>query len=71
MDIWLEEAKEAGFETEDRAGLYEQTIEALWEKAPRIFLYDAGQLNAAREEVRGLIHHPREIILFNHAYITE
>lgn len=62
VDALLDEARV----TPDRAvreDLYRQAIEIIWEDAPWIFLHNEGQVNAVREGVEGLIHHPLENIL--------
>ncbi len=46
-----------------REDLYDQAISIIWEDAPWIFLHNEGQVNAVREGVEGLIHHPLENIL--------
>ena len=43
-----------------RAQLYAQAMEQIWADAPWIFLYNQGQVNANRNYVDGLIHHPLE-----------
>jgi peptide/nickel transport system substrate-binding protein len=58
--------------TPDRAareGMYREAIEKIWEDAPWIFLYDEGQVNAVRSNVKGLIHHPLENLSAWDAYI--
>lgn len=68
VDALLEEARV----TPDRGvreGLYHEAIETIWNDAPWIFLYNEGQVNAVRSNVKGLIHHPLENILAWDAYI--
>ncbi|MDW7650191.1 MAG: glutathione ABC transporter substrate-binding protein [Bacillota bacterium] len=68
VDALLEEARV----TADRAvreDLYKQAIEIIWEDAPWLFLYDEGQVNAVRSNVKGLIHHPLENLSAWDAYI--
>ncbi len=43
-----------------REDLYAEAIELIWDDAPWIFLYNQGQINANRNYVEGLIHHPLE-----------
>ncbi len=42
--------------------LYHTAIQGIWQDAPWLFLHDEGQINAVREGVHGLIHHPLENI---------
>ncbi|MCA1755048.1 MAG: glutathione ABC transporter substrate-binding protein [Spirochaeta sp.] len=44
----------------ERAPMYNEAVELIWEDAPWIFLYNAGQINAVRSDVGGIIHHPLE-----------
>ncbi len=62
VDALLDEARV----TPDRGvreGLYGQAIELIWDDAPWLFLHNEGQVNAVRDNVQGLIHHPLENIL--------
>jgi peptide/nickel transport system substrate-binding protein len=59
VDNLLDEAR-VETDREEREQLYAQAIELIWEDAPWIFLYNQGQINANRESVEGLIHHPLE-----------
>lgn len=62
VDALLDEARV----TPDRAvreALYAQAIEIIWDEAPWLFLHNEGQVNAVRDNVSGLIHHPLENIL--------
>ena len=43
-----------------RAPMYHEAVQLIWEDAPWIFLYNAAQINAVRTDVEGLIHHPLE-----------
>ena len=43
-----------------RAPMYHEAVQLIWEDAPWIFLYNAAQINAVRTNVEGLIHHPLE-----------
>ena len=43
-----------------RAQLYGEAMQIIWDDAAWIFLYNAGQINAVRSDVGGLIHHPLE-----------
>ncbi len=43
-----------------RAPMYHEAVELIWDDAPWIYLYNAGQINAVRTDVGGLIHHPLE-----------
>ncbi|HSV30562.1 MAG TPA: glutathione ABC transporter substrate-binding protein [Atribacteraceae bacterium] len=52
-----------------REQLYAQAIELIWNDAPWLFLYNEGQVNAVRSNVKGLIHHPLENILAWDAWI--
>jgi len=54
-----------------REDMYGEAIEILWERAPWIFLHSEVQINIEREEVEGLIHHPREYISAEEAYLDE
>jgi len=58
-------------DTDDREEMYAEAIEIIWEEAPWIFLHSLVQINAEREGVEGLIHHPREYISAEEAYIVE
>ena len=51
-----------------RQELYAEAIELIWDDAPWIFLHSISQLNGVRNEVAGLIHHPREHIEAKRAY---
>jgi len=51
-----------------RQDLYAEAIELIWDDAPWIFLHSISQLNGVRNEVAGLIHHPREHIEAKRAY---
>lgn len=54
-----------------RAQLYGEAMELIWEDAPWIFLYNQGQINANRDYVEGLIHHPLENLSAWDAYFAE
>lgn len=43
-----------------RETMYHEAIRLIWDDAPWIYLYNAGQINAVRSNVQGLIHHPLE-----------
>ena len=43
-----------------RRTMYHEAVELIWSDAPWIYLYNAGQINAVRSNVQGLIHHPLE-----------
>ncbi|TVR02764.1 MAG: glutathione ABC transporter substrate-binding protein [Spirochaetaceae bacterium] len=43
-----------------RRTMYHEAVDLIWDDAPWIFLYNAGQINAVRSNVQGLIHHPLE-----------
>ncbi|TVR34267.1 MAG: glutathione ABC transporter substrate-binding protein [Spirochaetaceae bacterium] len=45
---------------DQRAPMYHEAVQLIWEDAPWIFLYNAAQINAVRTNVEGLIHHPLE-----------
>ncbi|MFW6313396.1 MAG: ABC transporter substrate-binding protein, partial [Spirochaetota bacterium] len=47
-------------DTSLREEYYAEAIELIWDDAPWIYLYAAGQINANRANVKGLIHHPLE-----------
>ena len=51
-----------------RREIYADAIELLWEDAPWIFLHSIAQIDGVRNNVAGLIHHPRESILAHEAY---
>ena len=53
---------------EARQELYAEAIELIWDDAPWIFLHSISQLNGVRNEVAGLVHHPREHIEAHRAY---
>ena len=53
----------------DRAGMYGEAIQLIWNDAPWLYLHDEGQINAVRSNVKGLIHHPLENIHAWDAYI--
>ncbi|MFW6250506.1 MAG: glutathione ABC transporter substrate-binding protein [Alkalispirochaetaceae bacterium] len=59
VDELLDEAR-VETDRERREELYAEAIELIWEDAPWIFLYNEGQINANRDYVEGLIHHPLE-----------
>ncbi|MGM0420839.1 MAG: glutathione ABC transporter substrate-binding protein [Bacillota bacterium] len=67
VDELLEEARVTP-DTEVRKDLYAEAIELIWDDAPWIFLHSVAQLNGVRNEVGGLIHHPREHIEAHEAY---
>ncbi len=54
-----------------REELYAEAMELIWEDAPWIFLYNQGQINANRQNVEGLIHHPLENLSAWDAYFAE
>ncbi|MCL4463825.1 MAG: hypothetical protein M1551_08375 [Firmicutes bacterium] len=68
VDALLDEARVTPDRTV-REGLYQQIISKIWEDAPWVFLYNEGQVNAVRSNVKGLIHHPLENISAWDAYI--
>ncbi|MFP4589800.1 MAG: glutathione ABC transporter substrate-binding protein [Candidatus Acetothermia bacterium] len=70
VDELLDEARVTP-DSEKRKGLYEEAIETLWDKAPWVFLHSEVQINAVREGVEGLVHHPREYIVLKNAYLAE
>lgn len=45
---------------QNRRTMYNEAIRLIWNDAPWIYLYNAGQINAVRSNVQGLIHHPLE-----------
>jgi peptide/nickel transport system substrate-binding protein len=51
-----------------RERLYADAMRLIWDDAAWIFLYNAGQLNAVRSNVGGLIHHPLENLSAWNAY---
>ncbi len=59
VDALLDEARVTA-DRSVREDLYQQAIEIIWDDAPWLFLYDEGQVNAVRSNVKGLIHHPLE-----------
>lgn len=68
VDALLDQARV----TADRAvreELYHEIIGKIWADAPWLFLYDEGQVNAVRSNVKGLIHHPLENLSAWDAYI--
>jgi peptide/nickel transport system substrate-binding protein len=70
VDALLDQARITPDRT-TREGLYKQAIEKIWNDAPWIYLYNEGQINAVRSNVKGLIHHPLENILAWNAYIEQ
>ncbi len=58
-------------EPELREEFYADAIEIIWDEAPWLFLHSEVQINAVREGVEGLIHHPRENIIAIDAYLAE
>ncbi|MFW5718860.1 MAG: ABC transporter substrate-binding protein, partial [Halanaerobium sp.] len=70
VDRLLEEAR---VETDENArqDLYSEAISEIWDEAPWIFLHSISQLNGVRNEVEGLVHHPREHINVSEAYFVE
>ena len=62
VDALLDEARVTP-DVDVREDLYSEAISMIWEDAPWIFLHNEGQVNAVREGVEGLIHHPLENIL--------
>ncbi|MGM0415227.1 MAG: glutathione ABC transporter substrate-binding protein [Bacillota bacterium] len=70
VDRLLDEARMAADVTE-RENLYADAIEIIWEEAPWLFLHSEMQINAVREGVEGLLHHPREYVSVKEAYITD
>ena len=67
----LLEAARIETDTEERKALYADAIELIWDDAPWIFLHSISQINAVRNNVEGLVHHPRESILAHEAYFTD
>lgn len=67
----LLEAARIETDTEERKALYAEAIEIIWDDAPWIFLHSISQINAVRNNVEGLVHHPRESILAHEAYFTD
>ncbi len=59
VDALLDEAR-VTTDQSARADLYAEAIALIWEDAPWIYLYNQGQVNANRDYVDGLIHHPLE-----------
>ncbi|MFN2341273.1 MAG: glutathione ABC transporter substrate-binding protein [Halanaerobium sp.] len=70
VDSLLEEAR-IETDVETRKELYAEAIAAIWDDAPWIFLHSISQLNGVRNEVEGLVHHPREHINVSEAYFVE
>ncbi len=68
VDALLDEARVTP-DPDVREDLYRQAIELIWDDAPWLFLHNEGQVNAVRDNVEGLIHHPLENILAWNAYI--
>ncbi len=52
-----------------REALYETAVKAIWHDAPWLYLHDEVQINAVREGIHGLIHHPLENISAWEAWI--
>jgi ABC-type transport system substrate-binding protein len=53
----------------DRSGMYKEAIQMIWDDAPWLYLHNEGQINAVRNNVKGLIHHPLENIFAWDAYV--
>lgn len=70
VDALLDEARVTADRAE-REALYHEAINIIWEDAPWIFLYDEGQVNGVRDNVRGLIHHPLENLSAWDAWIED
>ncbi len=70
VDELLERARVIPDE-ETRRESYAEIIEIIWDEAPWLFLHSEVQINAVRDNVAGLIHHPREYISAAEAYFTE
>ena len=70
VDRLLEDAR-VNPDPEAREELYADAIELIWDDAQWIFLHSISQLNGVRNEVEGLIHHPREHIEVMEAYFVE
>lgn len=68
VDALLEAALVA-VDLEERKNLYAQAISIIWDDAPWLFLHYEGQINAQRTIAKGLIHHPREMILAHRAWL--
>lgn len=58
-------------EDDVRLEAYDEAIEVIWDEAPWLFLHSEVQLNGVRNNVKGLIHHPREYISVDKAYLAE
>ncbi|MGM0421303.1 MAG: glutathione ABC transporter substrate-binding protein [Bacillota bacterium] len=69
VDTLLEEAR-TETNTEEREELYAEAISLIWDDAPWLFLHSIAQINGVRNEVEGLVHHPRESILAHEAYFV-
>lgn len=54
-----------------RTEMYAEAMQLIWDDAPWIFLYSAGQINAVRSNVEGLIHHPLENLSAWDAYFVD
>ncbi len=70
VDRLLDEARLAP-DVAERESLYAEAIEIIWEEAPWIFLHSEMQINAVREGVEGLLHHPREYVFVKNAYLVD
>ncbi|RQD75988.1 MAG: glutathione ABC transporter substrate-binding protein, partial [Halanaerobium sp. MSAO_Bac5] len=70
LDRLLEEAR-VNTDPQAREELYAQAIELIWDDAQWIFLHSISQLNGVRNEVAGLVHHPREHIEVMDAYFVD
>jgi peptide/nickel transport system substrate-binding protein len=68
VDELLDEARVTP-DLERRKELYANAIELIWNDAPWLFLHSEVQINAEREGVHGLIHHPLENIFVWEAWI--
>ncbi len=58
-------------DVDERMDIYEEAMNLIFEEAPWLFLHNELQLNAVRDNVHGLIHHPRESILALEAWIED
>ncbi len=70
VDELLDEARLTP-EPDAREKIYSEAMDIIWEEAPWIFLHSEKQINAVRDGVEGLLHHPREYIYAGEAYLTD
>lgn len=56
-------------DVEARKAIYAEAIAYIWQDAPWLWLHYEGQINAQSTTAKGLIHHVREIIIADRAWL--